>query len=122
LIAPERIELPLFDEDFFMYGEDVMLGARLGPRRMVHVPKVLVRHAGNAGSGQGSAFYEERMAAAHWLLARKLSHSRPGYIINWLGRFLILPARAAVRSVRLRSLTPWQALWKGWELASTSSP
>ena len=38
LIAPERIELPLFDEDFFMYGEDVMLGARLGPQRMVHVP------------------------------------------------------------------------------------
>ncbi len=122
LIAPERIDLPLFDEDFFMYGEDVMLGARLGPQRMAHVTEILVRHAGNAGSGQGSAFYEERMVAAHWLLARKLSHSRPGYIINWLGRFLILPARAAVRSVRLRSLTPWQALWKGWELASTSSP
>lgn len=56
LIAPERIELPLFDEDFFMYGEDVMLGARLGPQRMAHVPEILVRHTGNAGSGQGSAF------------------------------------------------------------------
>ena len=121
LIAPERIELPLFDEDFFMYGEDVMLGTRLGPQRMVHVPEVLVRHAGNAGSGQGSAFYEERMVAAHWLLARKLSHSRPEYIINLLGRFLMLPARAVIRSLRLRSLTPWRALWKGWELASTSS-
>lgn len=112
LIAPERIELPLFDEDFFMYGEDVMLGARLGPQRMAHVPEILVRHAGNAGSGQGSAFYEERMVAAHWLLARKLSRSRPKYIANLLGRFLTLPARAAVRSVRLRSLTPWRALYR----------
>lgn len=112
LIAPERIELPLFDEDFFMYGEDVMLGARLGPQRMAHVPEILVRHTGNAGSGQGSAFYEERIVAAHWLLARKLSRSRPKYIANLLGRFLTLPARAAVRSVRLRSLTPWRALYR----------
>lgn len=117
LIAPERIELPLFDEDFFMYGEDVMLGARLGSQRMVHVPEVLVRHAGNAGSGQGSAFYEERMVAAHWLLARKLSRSRSEYIINLLGRFLMLPTRAAVRSVRLRSLRPWQSLHRGWQIA-----
>lgn len=117
MIAPERIELPLFDQDFFMYGEDVMLGARLGPQRMVHVPRVLVRHAGNAGSGQGSAFYEERMVAAHWLLARKLSRSRSEYFSNLLGRWLMLSARAAARSLRLHSLTPWRALRNGWNIA-----
>lgn len=122
LIAPERIELPLFDEDFFMYGEDVMLGARLGPQRMVHVPEVLVRHAGNAGSGQGSAFYEERMVAAHWLLARKLAKSRLELGLYLLGRALSLPARALLRGLRQRSLAPITALRRGWRLASRRSP
>lgn len=122
LIAPERIELPLFDEDFFMYGEDVMLGARLGPQRMVHVPEVLVRHAGNAGSGQGSAFYEERMVAAHWLLARKLAKSRLELGLYLLGRALALPARALLRALRQRSLAPITALRRGWRLASRRSP
>lgn len=122
LIAPERIEQPLFDEDFFMYGEDVMLGARLGPRRMVHVPEVLVRHAGNAGSGQGSPFYEERMVAAHWLLARKLAKNRLELGLYLLGRALSLPARALLRALRQRSLIPLTALWRGWRLASRRSP
>lgn len=117
LIAPERIELPLFDEDFFMYGEDVMLGARLGPQRMVHVPEVLVRHAGNAGSGQGSAFYEERMVTAHWLLARKLAKNRLELGLYLLGRALSLSARALLRALRQRSLVPITALWRGWRLA-----
>ena len=122
MIAPERIELPLFDEDFFMYGEDVMLGARLGPQRMVHVPRVLVRHAGNAGSGQGSAFYEERMVAAHWLLARKLATNRLELGLFLLGRALSLPARALLRALRQRSLVPLTALWRGWRLASRHFP
>lgn len=122
LIAPERIELPLFDEDFFMYGEDVMLGARLGPQRMVHIPRVLVRHAGNAGSGQGSAFYEERMVAAHWLLARKLAKNRLELGLYLLGRALSLPARALLRALRQRSLIPLTALWRGWRLASPRLP
>lgn len=119
LIVPERIELPLFDEDFFMYGEDVMLGARLGPQRIVHVPEVLIRHAGNAGSGQGSAFYEQRMVAAHWLLARKLAKNRLELALLLLGRCLFLPARALLRAVRQRSLVPIIALWMSWRLAAS---
>lgn len=115
LIAPERIELPLFDEDFFMYGEDVMLGARLGPRRMVHVPEILIRHAGNAGSGQGSAFYEERMVVAHWALARKLPKNRPELVLFLLGRSISLTARALLRSARQRSPVPIIALWRGFK-------
>ncbi|MHC2996943.1 glycosyltransferase [Tepidiphilus sp. HLB4] len=122
MIAPERIGLPLFDEDFFMYGEDVMLGARLGPQRMVHVPEVLVRHAGNAGSGQGSAFYEERMVTAHWLLARKLAKNRLELGLYLLGRALSLSARALLRALRQRSLIPLTALWRGWRLASRGLP
>lgn len=118
LIAPGRIELPLFDEDFFMYGEDVMLGTRLGPQRMVHVPETLVCHAGNAGSGQGSAFYEERMVAAQWLLAKKLANNPLELRLFFLGRALSLPARALLRAMRHRSFVPINALWRGWRSAS----
>ena len=117
LIGPERIALPLYDEDFFMYGEDVMLGARLGLQRMAHVPEILVRHVGNAGSGQGSGFYEERMVLAHWLLARKLAKNPIELPLFLLGRALSLPARALLRAVRLRSPTPLRALWRGYRLA-----
>ena len=117
LIGPERIALPLYDEDFFMYGEDVMLGARLGLQRMAHVPEILVRHVGNAGSGQGSGFYEERMVLAHWLLARKLAKNPIELSLFLLGRALSLPARALLRAVRLRSPAPLRALERGYRLA-----
>ena len=117
LIGPERIALPLYDEDFFMYGEDVMLGARLGQPRMAHVPEILVRHVGNAGSGQGSGFYEERMVLAHWLLARKLAKNPIELSLFLLGRTVSLPARALLRAIRLRSPVPLLALWRGCLLA-----
>ena len=110
LIGPERIALPLYDEDFFMYGEDVMLGARLGLQRMAHVPEILVRHVGNAGSGQGSGFYEERMVLAHWLLARKLADSPLQSVLMRLLRIPSLALRAALRSFRYRSWIPLRSL------------
>lgn len=94
LIAPERTALPLHDEKFFMYGEDTMLGWCLGSKHMVHVPKVLVDHEGNASSGMGSVFYETHMAAAHWILARKIPHHFVGLTIMLIGRAFSLTARA----------------------------
>lgn len=117
LIAPERIELPLFDEDFFMYGEDVMLGWRLGAARMVHMPAVLVWHEGSASSRNGSVFYERFTAAGHWLLARKLARSSLEHATLLAGRVLGLGARAAVRALRSRSLVPLSALLEGWRIA-----
>lgn len=118
LIAPERIELPLFDEDFFMYGEDVMLGWRLGAARMAHVPKVLVWHEGSAASQNGSAFYELHTAKGHWFLAWKIARSRAERLILLCCRALSLSARAAWRGMRLRSFIPIRALIQGWKLAS----
>ncbi|MDY0330917.1 MAG: glycosyltransferase [Thiomonas sp.] len=122
MIAPERIELPLFDEDFFMYGEDVMLGWRLGSQRMAHIPQVLVDHEGSASSGVGSEFYETRLVAGHWLLARKLARNPFDRAMLTIGRGLSLPARALVRSLRYRSLLPFHALWQGWRLAHGADP
>jgi N-acetylglucosaminyl-diphospho-decaprenol L-rhamnosyltransferase len=117
LIAPERIELPLFDEDFFMYGEDVMLGWRLGAARMVHVPQVLVWHEGSASSRNGSVFYELHVAAGHWRLAHKLANNPADAAALLAGRCISLSARALIRAVRSRSLVPVLAFFKGLRLA-----
>jgi GT2 family glycosyltransferase len=117
LIAPERIELPLFDEDFFMYGEDVMLGWRLGAARMVHVPEVLVWHEGSASSRNGSVFYELHVAAGHWRLAHKLANNPADAALLLAGRCISLSARALIRAVRSRSLVPVLAFFKGLRLA-----
>jgi len=122
LIALERASMPFLDVDFFMYGEDVELGWRLGSACMVHVPETLVVHEGTASSGLGSPFYEARMVAAHWLLARKLAHNRFDFALLLLGRTLMLPARALLRAWRYRSLVPLLALWEGGRLAWGDDP
>ena len=110
LISMRNISLPLLDEDFFMYGEDAFLGWRIGAKRMVYVPDVLVRHDGSASSKSGSLFYETCLVSGHWLLAQKLSLNPADKVLLYMGRCLFLPLRALVRSVRLRSLIPLRAL------------
>jgi GT2 family glycosyltransferase len=122
LIATERAKQPLFDEDFFMYGEDILLGSQLGEAHMLHLPQTGVRHEGSASSGMGSAFYESRMVAAHWLLARKLAVGPADRAVLLWGRVLSLSARALVRAVRYRSTRPLWALWAGERLAHGDDP
>lgn len=120
LIALPRISLPLFDEDFFMYGEDMELGWRLRnqPQALLHVPELLVVHEGSASSKLGSAFYEERLIACHLILAKKLAeHSIPRYTALLAFRLIILPTRAILRSYRFRSIIPLKALWNGFKIA-----
>lgn len=124
LIANDRLSMNLFDEDFFMYGEDSELGwrLRLKKRSMIHVSEMLVVHEGSASSKLGSSFYEERMVAAHLILVSKLTH-------NWIYRVLLygtrvpmLFTRAIIRSVRFRSIIPLLALWNGWKIAFINDP
>jgi N-acetylglucosaminyl-diphospho-decaprenol L-rhamnosyltransferase len=121
LLATERLEGAWFDEDFFMYGEDVELGWRLGINRMVHVSEVWVMHEGSASSKMGSPFYETSMVAAHWLLTRKLARSRLEFALLWLGRAAFLPLRALLRSWRYRSWIPIKSFPEGWRLIHRSS-
>lgn len=124
LFAPQRWPEVLYDEAFFMYGEDAELGFRLRRRggRMVRVDQTLVDHEGSASSGLGSEFYESRMVAAHWLLARRLAGSAAQRWAMYAVRFAVLGARALLRSARLRSKAPLQALRSGWRLAHGSDP
>lgn len=119
LLAPQRLESPLFDEDFFMYGEDCELGWRLARREgaLLHVPRTLVQHEGAASSGLGSPFYEAHMVAAHLLLARKVARNRTEALLLYGLRGTMLFARAMVRSLRFRSWVPWLALQQGRRIA-----
>ncbi len=124
LFNAARIGPTVFDEDFFMYGEDAELGCRLSrePGAMRHVPVVCVGHEGSASSGLGTPFYEARMVAAHLILARKLARGPIGHALLLLGRGAMLTARALVRASRYRSLVPLRALREGWRLARGDDP
>ena len=119
LLATDRLKMPLFDEDFFMYGEDAELGWRLlgDPGAMLFVDQVLVEHDGSASSGLGSAFYEAHMVAAHLILVRKLSEKRAGRMVLYAFRAPVLLLRACVRAMRFHSWVPLIALWNGVQLA-----
>ncbi len=117
LIRVDQVRSDLFDEDFFFYGEDVMCGFDLARRgvRVIDCPDAVVEHAVSASARNGSIFYEYHMNRAHWLLAYKLSCNRLERYVFIAVRCVVLPLRASLRSLRKRSVIPWQGL-----LAATS--
>jgi N-acetylglucosaminyl-diphospho-decaprenol L-rhamnosyltransferase len=120
LLDPTHLSGPWFDESFFMYGEDTEFCYRLGERRMLFVPEVLVKHEGSTSSGMGSIFYENRMVAAHIILARKLAQNNIDLALLYTGRVFALSVRAILRAIRYRSWIPIKSLWSG--LCLSESP
>lgn len=69
-----------FDEDFFMYFEDVDLGYRIGCAgyRNVYAPSAVIHHVG----GTSTSGVSERMLQAHHASARLfISHKYPGPLL-----------------------------------------
>lgn len=103
---------PLFDEDFFMYGEDVELSWRVrkqgGSLYLVDHPWVV--HEGSASSGQASEAYERFMVSSHWRLATKLADRQLESVFMRATRIPSLLLRACLRAIRYHSLTPIRAL------------
>lgn len=103
---------PLFDEAFFMYGEDVELSWRM--RRhgggLILLDEVWLRHEGSASSGQTSEAYERFLVRSHWVLADKLAVNAVEKAFMHALRFPFLLARACLRTLRYRSVTPLRAL------------
>ncbi|MDD4239505.1 MAG: glycosyltransferase family 2 protein [Desulfotomaculaceae bacterium] len=108
LVDQQIVNCGLFDEDFFMYGEDVELcwRLRLSGWNISCVKEATVLHEGVGSSFQGGNFYEYYMARGHILLARKLNKRRWGMPFLYIGRLLTLSARAVLRSIRFRSMIP----------------
>jgi len=112
LLRASAASPPLFDERFFFYGEDVLLGLVFQSKglKVIECADATIIHAGSGSARNGSFFYEYHMNRGHWLLARKLAPNRflcAGYVAC---RCLSLPLRAVIRSLRFRSFTPWRAL------------
>ncbi|HKV97919.1 MAG TPA: glycosyltransferase family 2 protein [Gammaproteobacteria bacterium] len=112
LLRAEMAGSPLFDKDFFFYGEDVMLGLKLRARGVdvVQCPSAVVVHAGSGSAKNGSLFYEYHLNRGHWLLARKLAKNRFEIALFLAARCVTLPLRATVRSMRFRSWVAWKGL------------
>lgn len=106
----------LFDEDFFMYGEDTLLGwelARAG-KKLVIDRHACVSHAGRGSSRENKIFYEYHMARAHVLLAMKAFRTPLEIPLLLAGKFMALGCRAVLRSARSRSLVPLAAFVLAW--------
>lgn len=118
LVDVPRLGVPLLDEDFFMYGEDVQLCCRVASNGLLIgvAPAARVEHLGSASSGMGSDFYEWHMVRAHWLLAAKLAPHGATRIAWRALRVPTLLLRALLRCVRYRKLAPIRALraMVGW--------
>jgi GT2 family glycosyltransferase len=111
LVDNRIIEDGLFDEDFFMYGEDVALTWRvwMSGYETACVDKAIVKHEVTGSSHQGGFFYEYHMVLGHILLAPKLARNRWEIPFLFLGRLLAMTARAIMRSIRFRSWIPINA-------------
>lgn len=109
LLSESLVDPGLFDEDFFFYGEDVMLSMTILARGKCWVVRedASVLHEGSGSARNGSLFYEYHINRGHLLLADKLC---PGRRLHFplLASSLLL--RAVVRSIRSRSTIPARGL------------
>jgi GT2 family glycosyltransferase len=109
----------LFDEDFFMYGEDTLLGWRLACAGMefLRLNDALVRHDGAGSSRRGQLFYEYHMARAHVLLAMKTRRHQWELPLLLACKGIGLGLRASWRSLRFKSIVPLHAFFLAWRQA-----
>jgi GT2 family glycosyltransferase len=101
----------LFDERFFMYGEDVELAWRLSrqDKRMVCAEDVIVQHEYGPSVDRASFFYEYHMVRGHLLLTFATWIHRAEIPLIVTAKSLSLACRAVVRTVRHGSFVPLTA-------------
>jgi N-acetylglucosaminyl-diphospho-decaprenol L-rhamnosyltransferase len=106
----------LFDEAFFMYGEDAELGWRLTRqgKHMVCAEEVFVEHEYGPSVDRSSFFYEYHMARGHLLLSWK-TYTHPAEIpFLILSKLIGLGGRALARCCRHRTTSPFAAFCLAW--------
>lgn len=106
----------LFDEDFFMYGEDTLLGWRLAcaGKKPLCLSDAFVRHDGAGSSRRGQMFYEYHMARAHVLLAMKTWRHPMEIPLLLASKCVGLSLRALWRSLRFGNIAPLKAFFMAW--------
>jgi hypothetical protein len=114
LFAKELVaDSGIFNEAFFMYGEDAELGWRLQRqgRKTVCATDAFVRHNLGPSVDRTGFFYEYHMARGHLLLSVKTCLHPMAIPLLVLTKYLVLTLRAIVRSARNRTLIPFAALF-----------
>ena len=102
----------LFDEAFFMYGEDVEFCFRAAKRGLKYglVPEAKIFHKGSGSSINNSLFYEYHMCRSHLLLCGKLARDPKDLWINLIVKLVMLSLRAVWRALRYGNLNSLQGL------------
>jgi len=118
LLLPSRLvsKLRLFDEAFFMYGEDTELAWRLTRqgKKAVCATEAYVKHDYGPSVARSSFFYEYHMARGHLLLSLKTWLHPAEIPLLVLTKIVGLGGRAIMRFYRYRSLTPPFSLLVAW--------
>jgi len=104
----------LFDEDFFLYGEDVAFcyKAQTHGFRYGVVADAILYHKTGSASAQNPAFYEEHIARAHLMLVEKLI-SPKAWLLAFCLKLHVLLARACLRCIRCRNLSALTGCLRG---------
>lgn len=106
----------LLDEDFFMYGEDVLLGwnlLRTGKTPCL-IEQAVAYHTGRASAGNAGLFYEYHTARAHVLLALKTRRTRMEIPLLILTKSAGMLLRATWRALRGANVMPLLAFFLAW--------
>lgn len=100
----ERIGL--FDESFFMYGEDVEFSYRAVQKgyRIGIVKDAKLYHHVSLSTQNNSLFYEYHITRSHFLLIRKFYETKFKRKLSFIFKVIILGLRAIVRTVRYKNL------------------
>jgi GT2 family glycosyltransferase len=127
-------ELGGFDEEFFIYGEEEWLAARLVARGLpTHlVPEARARHIGATSTAKTGAFAVEQLYRARILLYYKcvgLAQATYGALLLTLALTFLLVTAPVRRVVRFRSheSATWcrsalRGVWSGWRRARVVPP
>jgi GT2 family glycosyltransferase len=103
----------LFDEAFFMYGEDAELAWRLTRqgKKMICAEDVFVEHEYGPSVDRSSLFYEYHMTRGHLLLSLKTWLNPMEIVFLLVFKCFGLACRAIVRSVRGHTTIPLLVLF-----------
>lgn len=106
----------LFDEAFFMYGEDAELGWRLTRRgrKMICAEEVIVEHEYGPSLDRSSFFYEYHMTRSHLLMCLRTYLNPLEIPLLFLCKSAALASRALLRSLRQRTPIPLAAFCLAW--------
>lgn len=101
-------QIGLFNEQFFMYGEDVEFCHRARSKQipLVLLDNVTISHKGSHSAKMASYFYEYHINRAHLYLSGFLFHNAASKVFSLIGKSLFLFGRAIVRSFRYKSFSP----------------